>query len=71
MRTLIDIPEKQIKELAVICEAEKLSRAEAVREAISRYIAMKKAKSGDQAFGLWKDRQVDGLAYQEQARSEW
>lgn len=71
MRTLIDIPDKQIKDLAAICEAEKLSRAEAVREAISRYIALKKSQCGDEAFGLWQDRPIDGLAYQERARSEW
>lgn len=70
MRTLVDIPEKQIKELAAICQAENVSRAEIIREAIACYLAHKKARMSD-AFGLWKDCKVDGLAYQEQARSEW
>ena len=35
MRTLIDIPDKQIKDLTAICEAEKVSRAEVIRQAIS------------------------------------
>lgn len=70
MRTLIDIPEKQIKELAAISKAEKVSRAEVIREAIAYYLEKKKPQSDD-AFGLWKDRNIDGLAYQEQARSEW
>ena len=70
MRTLIDIPEKQIQALSVICEAEKVSRAEVIREAIAYYLDKKKPQL-DQAFGLWQDQNVDGLAYQEQARSEW
>lgn len=70
MRTLIDIPEKQIKELTAISQAEKVSRAEVIRKAIAYYLEKKKPQSDD-AFGLWKDRNIDGLAYQEQARSEW
>lgn len=70
MRTLIDIPEKQIKALTAISQAEKVSRAEVIREAIAYYLE-KKIPQSDDAFGLWKDRNIDGLAYQEQARSEW
>ena len=70
MRTLVDIPEKQIKELTAISQAEKVSRAEVIREAIAYYLEKKKPQTVD-AFGLWKGRQVDGLAYQERARSEW
>jgi metal-responsive CopG/Arc/MetJ family transcriptional regulator len=70
MRTLVDIPEKQIKELTAISQAEKVSRAEVIREAIAYYLEKKKPQTED-AFGIWKDRQVDGLAYQELARSEW
>ena len=70
MRTLIDIPEKQIQALTAISQAEKVSRAELIREAIAYYLEKKKPLSDD-AFGLWKNHQVDGLAYQEQVRSEW
>lgn len=70
MRTLVDIPDGQLKSLTVICEAEKVSRAELIRRAISAYLETRKP-SGIEAFGLWKDRKVDGLAYQEQVRSEW
>lgn len=70
MRTLVDIPEKQVHDLADICAAEKVSRAEIIRRAISAYLANKKSESVD-AFGLWKNRKVDGAAYQEQVRSEW
>jgi Ribbon-helix-helix protein, copG family len=69
MRTLVDIPDEQIDDLAVICEAKKVSRAEVIRQAISFYISTNKLVPAD-AFGLWKINQ-DGLAYQEQARAEW
>jgi metal-responsive CopG/Arc/MetJ family transcriptional regulator len=70
MRTLVDIPDRQIKELTALCEAEKGSRAEVIRQAIASYIEKKKPATVE-AFGLWKGRKVDGLAYQEQVRSEW
>jgi hypothetical protein len=81
MRTLIDVPARQLKELGVICAARKLSRAEAVRQAVAAFIEQNQP-SLDAAFGLWKDRLVylpgeseplpeDGLAYQEKLRSEW
>ena len=70
MRTLVDIPDRQIKELTAICEVEKVSRAEVIRQAIASYIEKKKPATVE-AFGLWKGRKVDGLAYQEQVRSEW
>lgn len=70
MRTLVDIPDRQIEDLMTICEAEKVSRAEAIRQAISAYIEKKRPAAVD-AFGLWKGRELDGQAYQEQMRSEW
>jgi Ribbon-helix-helix protein, copG family len=75
MRTLVDIPDEQIDDLAVICEAKKVSRAEVIRQAIAVYIGTNKLIPAD-AFGLWKAKQpdsivLDGLAYQEQARAEW
>jgi hypothetical protein len=65
-----DIPDRQIEDLAVICKAEQKTRSEIIRRAISAYIEEHKPAAVD-AFGLWKDRKVDGLAYQEQVRSEW
>lgn len=70
MRTLVDIPQRQISDLAAICLSEKISRAELVRRAISAYLEKKKPPT-TAAFGLWQERGVDGLAYQEQMRSEW
>ena len=70
MRTLVDIPERQIEDLVVLCEAKKLSRAEIIRQAIASYLEKNKP-SEVAAFGIWKKRKVDGLAYQKKVRSEW
>lgn len=70
MRALVDIPQRQIDDLAAICEAKHLSRAEAIRQAIGLFID-KNQKTSVDVFGLWKDKKIDGLVYQEQVRSEW
>jgi hypothetical protein len=72
MRTLVDIPDDQIDDLAIICEAKKVPRAEVIRQAIAVYIDANKLVPAD-AFGLWSAKQpaVDGLTFQEQARAEW
>ena len=69
MRTLVDIPDRQIDDLALICESKRVSRAEVIRQAISVYIEQNKPATAD-AFGLWKNRGVDGLEYQEKLRAE-
>ena len=73
MRTLIDIPEQQIKELSNLCQTQGLSRAEAIRRAITAYISHHKKKDTD-AFGLWKQKNQpteEGLQYQQKLRDEW
>lgn len=70
MRTLVDIPDRQLKDLTAVCTAEKISRAELIRQAISAFLEKKKPATVE-AFGLWKEHKVDGLEYQEQVRSEW
>jgi hypothetical protein len=73
MRTLVDIPDDQIAELAKLAEQEKVSRAALVRRAISDLLASRRKPEGDAfaaAFGIRPDME-DGLAYQERLRSEW
>lgn len=71
MRTLVDIPNKQLSDLGAICAQKKLPRAEVIRQALDAYIKTNKPPAGKQAFGLWKERAIDGVAYQEQVRAEW
>ncbi len=70
MRTLVDIPNGQIKGLADICAAEQKTRAELIRVAIAEYLEKRKPIVVD-VFGIWKNSSLDGLDYQERVRSEW
>ena len=75
MRAIIEIPEKQISDLALIAKTKKLPRAEIIRLAIALYITSNKP-SATPAFGLWakhsaKGKLHDGMQYQEKVRAEW
>jgi metal-responsive CopG/Arc/MetJ family transcriptional regulator len=70
MRTLVDIPDAQLGELAGLCRRDGVSRAAAIRAAITAYLADRAAPAGE-AFGLWGADGPDGLAYQDKVRSEW
>jgi hypothetical protein len=70
MRTLVDLPQRELEQLTALSRSRKTSRAELIRQAVAGYLAQNKAGVED-SFGLWKDRGVDGLAYQELLRDEW
>lgn len=70
MRTLVDIPDRQIEALSAICKAKDIPRAEAVRRAIDAFIERNRPVPVE-AFGLWSRTSEDGLDYQERMRSEW
>lgn len=71
MRTIVELPEQQIKALKALSEQEGLSRAELVRRAVAEYLAHNQYQAGDTAFGLWRKRGQDSLTYQDQLRGEW
>lgn len=70
-RILVDLPDSQVDDLAAIVEAEQRPRAAVIRDAIEAYIAEHKRALGTDVFGLWKGKKLDGLAYQQELRSEW
>lgn len=70
MRTIIDIPERDIQGPDALCGREHVSRSEVIRRAVTDYPARHKGEH-DAAFGLWRDRGVDGLSYQQERRYEW
>ena len=71
MRTIVSLPQEQIDALAEICRREQISRAEAIRRAIAGYARQQLPDRGGEAFGLWRDRGIDGLEYERRAREEW
>ena len=70
-RILIDLGDTQIEELTTLAEREHRPRAAVIREAITTYLADGRQALGRNVFGLWKNRSIDGLHYQEELRSEW
>ena len=80
MRTIVDLPEEQIKALDLIGDDEKVSRTELVRRAVDLYLSEEKKKRSDAAVdqyhGFLKDvpEAFDGLEadeYVQKIRSEW
>lgn len=75
MRTIVELPDTQIKALARFCRREGVSRAEAIRRAVDKLVAggeIAEAQQNLQAgFGLWRGRQTDGRSYVEALRAEW
>lgn len=51
-RTIIDIPEDQLREIDELCKLLGISRAEAVRRAL-RDFAQRNGDVKTEAFGLW------------------
>ncbi len=71
VRTLVDVGDSQLQELDELSKEEKRSRAALIREAIDDFLAKRRSKHEGDAFGLWGNRKVDGLVYQERLRGEW
>lgn len=72
MRTIIEIPKEVVEELDRIGTNENRSRASLIRDAIDDFLETKTDRTDKTAsFGIWKNRNVDGLDLQQALRSEW
>lgn len=71
MRTIVELPEQQLKALADVCEREGISRAEAVRRAVQAFVDGQRPGDAPAAFGCWRRRRIRGLAYERRLRAEW
>lgn len=69
MRTLVDIPEEQIRGLDQLATNEGISRAEAIRRAVANFLT-EKGRRKVSAFGLLKGREIDGLQLQRESRQD-
>jgi len=69
MRTLVDLPEKDIRALDALTRIEGVSRAELVRRAVAGFLE-RRDRLPQQAFGAWESGE-DGLRYQRRLREEW
>ena len=71
MRTVIDVPDEIIESLDRVGGSEQRSRAALIREAIADFVQRKSNPTAEAAFGIWKQKGIDGLRYQEELRIEW
>lgn len=71
MRTIIGIPEEQLKGLDYVCDKQNISRAEAIRRAIALYLQDMVGLKDDAAFGVWKSKSIDAVEWQKELRKEW
>ena len=71
MRTIVDLPADQVESLDMWCRREGVSRAEAVRRAVSEHLRKHHTTGAERAFGVWRSDPEDGLSYQDRLRSEW
>jgi len=70
MRTIVNFPQQDVQKLDALCQKEHISRAEAVRRAVSLFLKAHQ-DDNDAAFGIWKQKNRDGLIYQNRQRDEW
>jgi hypothetical protein len=56
MRTIVDLPQEQIRKLTLFCRREKISRAEAVRRAVDRFLRGSSANDLRSFFGASRTR---------------
>ena len=74
MRTIIDLPDDQLAELALFCTKHGISRAEAIRRAVHKMLSEINNNSRREAlgavYGLWKHRTDIGDSMTYQARMD-
>jgi len=69
MRTIVDLPDDQLGALAELCKTQKISRAEALRRALSDMLARQHRGGRESAFGTWRKKNSRKLV--ERLRHEW
>lgn len=75
MRTIIDLPDEQLRALDTVRRRLGISRAEAVRRALRLYLAeaseSEHEAGRDPAFGLWADYPEDPMIEVRRRRELW
>jgi metal-responsive CopG/Arc/MetJ family transcriptional regulator len=69
-RTIIDIPDEQLREIDRVCRALKISRAEAVRRGATAFLERNQTVE-ENGYGLWRESAVDAKGLLESIRAKW
>lgn len=71
MRTLVDIPAEDLELLNGVVKTLAISRAEFIRQAISKSLEPHRQSQKLEAFGIWSHHRVGGVEYEQRMREEW
>ena len=70
-RTIIDISDEQLRALDSLRAQRHQSRSSLIRKVLDEYLSKHRTDWPKEAFGIWRDKSVDALAYEDKLRSEW
>lgn len=70
-RIVIDLPDEDLRQLDNLKAIRHVARAEIIRQALAGYLENNRADGSSNAFGLWGNKKVDGVVYENQIREEW
>jgi hypothetical protein len=79
MRITISVRAEQHERLLELCRELGISRGTAIRRAIARHLnehrpegrPERRPEDGEDVFGMWRGRPLDGLARERHLRNEW
>ena len=74
MRTIVDIPEDQLRRVDTIARRRNWSRAATVRKALELFVESEPDDFDavlDRAIVAWADIDINGLEWQQKLRAEW
>lgn len=71
MRVLIGIDDARVEALDNLAKRVRRSRAALIRAAVDEYLDRHSREQVEDGFGLWGEREIDGLAHQESLRRTW
>lgn len=73
MRIELDLPRELVQRIDDLCAKERKTRDGIIRAAVGALLEREAAfrLAVDEAFGMWKDRELDGLELERQLRAEW
>jgi hypothetical protein len=65
------ISDEQLRALDCLREKQHQSRSSLIRKVIDEYLREHRAAWPKEAFGIWRGKPVDSLAFEDKLRSEW
>jgi len=71
LQTLVELLDTELEALDRLAQKENVSRSVLIERAIHAFLQKSDKQTRAEGFGLWGDRVVDGLDFQQKVRGEW